>query len=160
MWNNLGMVLMKLHEPTEEEQKQGQAQQDGENDPKQLFGSTLQKKRPKNANRNKALERAKEAFGKAIDLDVEYIKPHFYRMKIYEEEEEYEDAVRDAKCIEELDPKFKYENRLIHRKIEELERLKKEKFDKMKDEVMGGLKSLGNMFLGNFGMSVDNFQTV
>ena len=30
--------------------------------------------------------------------------------------------------------------------------------DKMKDEVMGGLKSLGNMFLSNFGMSVDNFK--
>jgi len=28
----------------------------------------------------------------------------------------------------------------------------------MKDEVVGGLKSLGNMFLGNFGMSVDNFK--
>ena len=34
----------------------------------------------------------------------------------------------------------------------------KAQFDKMKDEVMGGLKSLGNMFLGNFGMSVDNFK--
>ena len=28
----------------------------------------------------------------------------------------------------------------------------------MKDEVMGGLKNLGNKFLGNFGMSVDNFK--
>ena len=28
----------------------------------------------------------------------------------------------------------------------------------MKDEVFTGLKSLGNMFLGNFGMSVDNFK--
>lgn len=40
----------------------------------------------------------------------------------------------------------------------ELEKLQKEKFDKMKDEVVGGLKQLGNMFLGNFGMSLDNFQ--
>ena len=30
----------------------------------------------------------------------------------------------------------------------------------MKDEVMGGMKNLGNMFLGNFGMSLDNFKTV
>ena len=29
----------------------------------------------------------------------------------------------------------------------------------MKDEVMDGMKNLGNMFLGNFGMSMDNFKT-
>ena len=30
----------------------------------------------------------------------------------------------------------------------------------MKEEVMGGMKNLGNMFLSNFGMSMDNFKTV
>ena len=28
---------------------------------------------------------------------------------------------------------------------------------KMKDEALGKLKELGNSFLGNFGMSLDNF---
>ena len=74
-------------------------------------------------------------------------------MTIYWEEEEYEDAVRDAKRIAEIDPSF----RDIRKTIAELEKLQKEKFDKMKDEVVGGLKNLGNMFLSNFGMSVDNF---
>ena len=75
-------------------------------------------------------------------------------MNAYREEEEYEEAVKDAKRIEEIDPCFNN----IRPTIRELEQLQKEKFDKMKDEVVGGLKSLGNMFLGNFGMSVDNFQ--
>lgn len=74
-------------------------------------------------------------------------------MTIARETEDYEDAVRDAKKIEELDPCF----RNIHSTVKELEKLQKEKFDRMKDEVVGGLKQLGNMFLGNFGMSVDNF---
>lgn len=40
----------------------------------------------------------------------------------------------------------------------DLEKLKAEKFEKMKSEVIGGLKNLGNMFLSNFGMSIDNFK--
>ena len=42
--------------------------------------------------------------------------------------------------------------------IPELEKLQKEKFEKMKEEVMGGMKKLGNSVLGYFGMSIDNFK--
>ncbi len=75
-------------------------------------------------------------------------------MTILREEEDYEMALVDAKKIEEIDPCFKG----IRQTVRELDQLHKEKFDKMKDEVMGGLKQLGNMFLGNFGMSTDNFK--
>ena len=50
-----------------------------------------------------------------------------------------------------MQPKLSFE-------LDTLERLKKEKFEKMKDEVLGNLKNLGNKFLGNFGMSLDNFK--
>ena len=115
--------------------------------------NTLQKPKNKNAKRNKALEEAREHFGMAIELDPSYIKPLFQRMTINREEEEYEEALKDGKKIEELDPCFPG----IHSTVKELEQLQKEKFDKMKDEVVDGMKKLGNMFLGNFGMSVDNF---
>ena len=75
-------------------------------------------------------------------------------MCILKTEEEYEEALNDALKIKELDSCFSG----IGITIIELEKLKKEKFEKMKDEVMGGLKNLGNMFLSNFGMSVDNFK--
>jgi tetratricopeptide (TPR) repeat protein len=93
-------------------------------------------------------------FTKAIELDATYVKPHYQRMQLLKEQQEYEDALVDAKKVHELDPKFSG----IGTTIVELERLQKEKFEGMKDEVMGGLKNLGNMFLGNFGMSVDNFK--
>jgi hypothetical protein len=38
-----------------------------------------------------------------------------------------------------------------------METLKKEKMEKMKEEVMGNLKKAGNFILGKFGMSLDNF---
>lgn len=75
-------------------------------------------------------------------------------MCILKAQTEYEDALADAVSIRELDPSFPG----IHATISELEKLKAEKFEKMKDEVIGGLKNLGNMFLSNFGMSVDNFK--
>ena len=53
MYNNLGMVLMKLHEPAAEDDNKEEEKEENN----QLFMSTLQKKKnPKNANRNKALE--------------------------------------------------------------------------------------------------------
>lgn len=75
-------------------------------------------------------------------------------MKIAREEEEYDLALEDAKKIEELDPT--YPN--IHRTVRELDKLQKEKFEKMKNEVLGNLKSFGNTILGKFGMSLDNFK--
>ena len=62
--------------------------------------------------------------------------------------------MEDAKKIQELDPSYPD----IHRTVRELDRLQKEKFEKMKTEVLTGLKSFGNTILGKFGMSIDNFK--
>jgi hypothetical protein len=75
-------------------------------------------------------------------------------MCILKTQTEYEEALADANRIKELEPTFSG----IGATIIELEKLKAEKFEKMKEEVFGGLKNLGNMFLKNFGMSVDNFK--
>lgn len=97
---------------------------------------------------------AKAEFSKAIELKPDYVKPRGLRMKILKDEEEYEQALEDAKKIEELEPLYPG----IHKQVIELEKLHKEKFEKMKTEVLGNLKGLGNMFLGKFGMSLDNFK--
>jgi hypothetical protein len=75
-------------------------------------------------------------------------------MVLFRANEDYEDAVKDAKRVRELDPKFS----LIDKEIVSLEKSQAEKFDKMKTEVLGGLKNLGNMFLNPFGISLDNFK--
>ena len=75
-------------------------------------------------------------------------------MKIYKDEEEYDQALEDAKKIEELDPLYPQ----IHRTVIELDKLQKEKFEKMKNEVLTNLKGFGNTILGKFGMSLDNFK--
>lgn len=97
---------------------------------------------------------AKKEFTKALEIRPDYVKPRAQRMKISREQEEYEQALEDAKKIEEIDPMHPG----IHKQVIELEKLHKEKFEKMKNEVVGNLKNLGNMFLGKFGMSLDNFK--
>ena len=72
-------------------------------------------------------------------------------MTLFKQNEDYEDAVKDAKRVQELDPSFPN----IQSEIALLEKLQAEKFDKMKDEVLGGLKNLGNMFLKPFGIDLN-----
>jgi hypothetical protein len=73
---------------------------------------------------------------------------------ISRKDEEFDLALEDAKKIKELDGTYPG----INQTIQELEVLQKEKFEKMKNEVMGGLKNLGNMFLKPFGVDLNNFK--
>ncbi|KAK4270284.1 hypothetical protein QN277_023338 [Acacia crassicarpa] len=51
-------------------------------------------------------------------------------------------------------------NDQARRTLRRLEPLAAEKREKMKEEMIGKLKAMGNSLLGRFGMSVDNFQAV
>lgn len=93
---------------------------------------------------------------KALELNPAYLKALIRRGEAYEKLERYEEAIADMKKILELDP----ENDQARRNIVRLEPLAREKMEKMKEEMMGKLKEMGNSILGRFGMSVDNFKAV
>ncbi len=99
-------------------------------------------------------KQAVQHFTSAIELDASYLKPVYQRMCLYKINQDFEDALKDAKRVQEIDPGFSK----IGSEIAELEKLQAEKFDKMKTEVLGGLKNLGNMFLSPFGINLDNFK--
>ncbi|KAL2936158.1 Tetratricopeptide repeat protein 1 [Bienertia sinuspersici] len=100
-------------------------------------------------------ETAKEC-SKALELNSTYVKALHRRGEAYEKLERYEEAIADMKKILEVDPS----NDQARRNIVRLEPLAREKMEKMKEEMMGKLKEMGNNILGRFGMSVDNFQAV
>ena len=99
-------------------------------------------------------EEAIEAFTESISFNENYLKPRYQKMTILKQQEKYSEAMTEAKAICQRDPNF----RGIKGEIITLERLEKEKLEKMKNEVLGNLKNLGNSILGNFGMSLDNFK--
>lgn len=92
---------------------------------------------------------------KAIELDPEYAKAYHRRSGAYEALEKWHDANEDLKKVIELDPSMKgkeYKHQAV------LGQRAAEQFEKDKDEMVGKLKDLGNMVLGKFGMSCDNFK--
>ncbi|XP_078162027.1 uncharacterized protein LOC144557335 [Carex rostrata] len=93
---------------------------------------------------------------KALELNPSYIKALLRRGEAHEKLEHYDEAITDMKKISELDPS----NEQAIRALRRLEPLAAEKREKMKEEMIGKLKELGNSVLGKFGMSVDNFKTV
>lgn len=62
----------------------------------------------------------------------------------------------DARSAYELQPN----NAAVQKQYRRLEKIEKERMEKLKEETMGKLKDLGNSILGNFGLSLDNFQAV
>uniref|UniRef100_A0A0A9F3M2 Uncharacterized protein n=1 Tax=Arundo donax TaxID=35708 RepID=A0A0A9F3M2_ARUDO len=93
---------------------------------------------------------------KALELNPSYLKALLRRAEAHEKLEHYDEAVADMKKVIELDPSNQQSKRSLFR----LEPLAAEKREKMKEEMIGKLKDLGNSVLGRFGMSVDNFKAV
>ncbi|KAI3849073.1 hypothetical protein MKX03_011516 [Papaver bracteatum] len=93
---------------------------------------------------------------KALELNPAYMKALVRRGEAHEKLEHFEEAVIDMKKIVELDPS----NSQARRSIVCLEPLAAEKREKMKEEMIGKLKEMGNSVLGRFGMSIDNFKAV
>ena len=92
----------------------------------------------------------------ALLFNPTYVKAYMRRGTAHERIEDTEKALRDATTAFELDPA----NKPAKRQMERLQKLEEERMQKLKDETMGKLKDLGNSILGNFGMSLDNFNAV
>ncbi|XP_072955658.1 uncharacterized protein [Typha angustifolia] len=93
---------------------------------------------------------------KALELNSLYLKALIRRGEAHEKLEHFEEAIADMKKVIELDPS----NDQARRSLRRLEPLAAEKREKMKEEMIGKLKEMGNSVLGRFGMSVDNFKSV
>lgn len=102
----------------------------------------------------KAWEQVIAECSKAIECDPKYVKAYHRRCSAAEALEKWHDAATDLKKVLELDPAQKSK---MGAHLATLERKSNEQFEKDKEEMLGKLKDLGNMVLGKFGMSVDNF---
>uniref|UniRef100_A0A6M2EU60 Uncharacterized protein n=1 Tax=Populus davidiana TaxID=266767 RepID=A0A6M2EU60_9ROSI len=93
---------------------------------------------------------------RALELNPSYMKALVRRGEAQEKLEHFEEAIADMKKTLEFDPSNDQAKKTIRR----LEPLAAEKREKMKEEMIGKLKDMGNSLLGRFGMSVDNFKAV
>eukprot|EP00241_Pyramimonas_parkeae_P011142 CAMPEP_0114226394 /NCGR_PEP_ID=MMETSP0058-20121206/1212_1 /TAXON_ID=36894 /ORGANISM="Pyramimonas parkeae, CCMP726" /LENGTH=225 /DNA_ID=CAMNT_0001337123 /DNA_START=252 /DNA_END=929 /DNA_ORIENTATION=- len=91
---------------------------------------------------------------KSLELRPEYAKARQRRAHAYEKLDDVEKALEDLKAIMANDSgHFK-----VVGDVNRLEALVEERRERLKDEMIGKLKDLGNNLLGNFGMSLDNFK--
>ncbi|CAH0777934.1 unnamed protein product [Bemisia tabaci] len=91
---------------------------------------------------------------KSIELEPTYIKPYIRRAKLYEQTDKLDEALADHKKIIELDPRQRESYQAIPRLQDEIN----VRNEKLKTEMLGKLKDLGNMILRPFGLSTNNFQ--
>ena len=92
----------------------------------------------------------------AIMLNPKYVKAYLRRASAHEVLEQTEDALKDAKVALEIDPR----SAAARREVARLQKIEDERLEKLKEETLGKLKDLGNSILGNFGLSLDNFNAV
>lgn len=100
-----------------------------------------------------AYNRTIEYCTEAITLDPKNVKSLIRRSKAKELLEKYEEAIEDIKKFLEIQPDSK-EGKETLKKLEDI---LKEKQQKEMEKMTEQLKTLGNQFLGMFGMSTDNF---
>ncbi len=92
----------------------------------------------------------------ALLYNPTYVKALMRRCTVNERIDNTEGALRDAKRAYELDPT----NKVARKNVSRLQKIEEERLEKLKEETMGKLKDLGNSILGNFGLSLDNFNAV
>lgn len=85
-----------------------------------------------------------------------YHKAKLRRAMAYDALEQYEEAVKDLESLQESDFNDKRVAVLLRTCTASLEKQR----EAQKEEMLGKLKDLGNSILGNFGMSLDQFQAV
>lgn len=102
----------------------------------------------------KRIEAAIDDCTKAIELNPGYQRAYLRRAAAFEEKDKLDEALEDYKKLLELDPGQKDAREAIHR----LPPLIQARNEKLKDEMLGKLKDLGNMFLKPFGLSTNNFK--
>ncbi|NWX83683.1 TTC1 protein, partial [Nothoprocta pentlandii] len=91
---------------------------------------------------------------KAVELDPNYIRALLRRAELYEKTEKLDEALEDYKRILEKDPSVHQAREACMRLPQQIE----ERNEKLKKEMIGKLKDLGNLVLRQFGLSTDNFQ--
>jgi len=101
-----------------------------------------------------ARESALEDCTKSLENNDKYMKSLIRRAKLYEELDKLDDALGDYKRIFELDPS----NHEARAALQRLPPIINERNEKLKEEMMGKLKDLGNLVLRPFGLSTSNFQ--
>jgi tetratricopeptide (TPR) repeat protein len=93
---------------------------------------------------------------RALECNPRYVKAVARRSTVFEKFSKLEEALADAELWVALEPKS-------HQAKDAASRLKKaitERDEKLKEEMLGKLKDMGNWVLGKFGMSLDNFKAV
>mmetsp|Transcript_31416 Transcript_31416/g.48194 ORF Transcript_31416/g.48194 Transcript_31416/m.48194 type:complete len:330 (-) Transcript_31416:357-1346(-) len=103
------------------------------------------------------LEQYKEAIDDctiALLWKPDYVKAYMRRCHAHEHLEQFTEALEDVKMAQTLDPR----NAQLRKDQQRLQRKNDEHLEKLKEQTMGQLKDLGNSILGNFGLSLDNFQ--
>lgn len=91
---------------------------------------------------------------KAIQLNPSYVRALLRRAELYESTDKLDEALEDYKSVLEKDPS-------VHQAREACMRLPKqieERNERLKEEMLGKLKDLGNLVLRPFGLSTENFQ--
>uniref|UniRef100_A0A8C4V0W3 Tetratricopeptide repeat protein 1 n=1 Tax=Falco tinnunculus TaxID=100819 RepID=A0A8C4V0W3_FALTI len=91
---------------------------------------------------------------KAVELDPNYIRALLRRAELYEKTEKLDEALEDYKAVLEKDPSVHQAREACMRLPRQIE----ERNEKLKKEMLGKLKDLGNLVLRPFGLSTENFQ--
>ncbi|KAG8463895.1 hypothetical protein KFE25_000063 [Diacronema lutheri] len=89
----------------------------------------------------------------ALEAQPRYVKALSRRMQAFEALDKPTEALGDARLLAEIES-----TAAARATVSRLEKVEAEKLEREKEEMMGKLKDLGNMFLGNFGLSVNNFK--